>query len=45
VLDRYGVRLALIERDSLLATMLATQPEWRSVYSDNQAAVFVRERP
>ena len=45
VLDRYGVRLALIERDSLLATMLATQPEWRSVYSDDQAAVFARERP
>jgi len=44
VLDRYGVRLALIERDSLLATMLATQPEWRLVYSDDQAAVFVRER-
>ncbi len=45
VLDRHGVRLALIERDSLLATMLAMQPEWRSVYSDDQAAVFVRERP
>jgi hypothetical protein len=24
---------------------LATQPEWRSVYSDDQAAVFVREKP
>ena len=44
VLDRHGVRLALTERDSLLATMLATQPGWRPVYRDDQAAVFVRER-
>ena len=44
VLDRYGVRLALIERDSWLATMLATQPEWRLAYSDDQAAVWVREK-
>jgi hypothetical protein len=43
VLDRYGVRLALTERDSLLATMLATQAEWRLAYRDDQAAVFVWE--
>jgi hypothetical protein len=43
VLDRYGVRLALIERDGLLATMLATQPEWRLAYRDDQAAILVWE--
>jgi hypothetical protein len=43
VLARYDVRMALIERDSFLATMLATQPDWRLAYSDDQAAIFVRE--
>jgi hypothetical protein len=42
VLDRYGVRLALVERDGFLATMLATQPEWQSVYSDDQAVIYTR---
>jgi len=42
VLDRYGVRLALTERDSFLATMLATQPQWRLAYRDDQAVIFVR---
>jgi hypothetical protein len=44
VLDRYGVRLVLTERDSFLATMLATQPEWRLAYSDDQAVIWTRER-
>jgi hypothetical protein len=44
VLARYNVRLALIERDSFLAMMLATQPDWRLVYSDDQAAIFVHDR-
>ena len=44
VLDRRDVRLALTERDSWLATMLATQPEWRLAYSDDQAVIWVRER-
>ena len=44
VLDRYHVRLALTERDSWLATMLATQPEWRLAYNDDQAVVWVREK-
>jgi hypothetical protein len=40
VLDRYRVRLALTERDSILATLLATQPGWRQVYSDDQAVIY-----
>ena len=43
VLDRYGVRLVLTERDSFLAAMLATQPDWRLVYSDDLAAIYTRE--
>ena len=43
VLNRYGVRLALVERDSFLAAMLATQPEWRLAYSDDQAVICIRE--
>ena len=42
VLDRYNVRLALIERDSFLATMLVTQPQWRLAYRDDQAMIFAR---
>jgi hypothetical protein len=42
VLDRYGVRLALTERDSFLAAILATQPEWRLAYGDDQAVIYVR---
>jgi len=43
VLDRYGVRLALTEQDSFLATLLATQPDWRLVYGDGQAVIYARE--
>jgi hypothetical protein len=43
VLDRYGVRLALTERDSFLAAMLATQSEWQLAYSDDQAVIWTRD--
>lgn len=45
VLERYGVNLIVIERDSVLATFLESgEPGgWRLAYSDDQAAVFVRE--
>jgi hypothetical protein len=43
VLDRHGVRLALVERDSFLAAMLATQTEWRMAYSDDQAVIWTRD--
>jgi len=42
VLTRYNIRLVLTERDSLLATMLATQSEWQLAYSDEQAALYTR---
>lgn len=45
VLARYGVNLIVIERESVLATFLESgRPgNWRLAYSDDQAAVFVRE--
>jgi hypothetical protein len=43
VLDRYGVRLALTERDSFLAMALSMQPGWQLAYSDDQAVIYTRE--
>lgn len=45
VLGRYGVNLIVVERDSVLATFLESGASagWRLMYSDDQAAVFVRE--
>ncbi len=43
VLDRYGVRLALTERDSFLATMLEVQLDWKLIYQDDQATIWVRQ--
>jgi hypothetical protein len=47
VLQRYDVKLIVIERDSVLATFLQATGEdsgWRMSYSDAQAAIFVRDR-
>jgi hypothetical protein len=43
VLDKYTVRFVLTERDGFLATMLATQPDWRLAYGDDQAVIYTRE--
>ena len=42
VLDQYHVRMALMERDSFLAAMLATRPEWGLMYRDDQAEIWTR---
>jgi len=42
-LDKHGVQFVLTERDSFLATILATQTDWRLVYSDDQAVIYARE--
>jgi len=42
VLARYGVRLILIEQDSVLARFLAADDGWQSLYHDELAAVFGR---
>ena len=42
LLSVYGVQACLIERDSPLATLLATQPGWKRAYSDDLSSLFVR---
>ncbi len=39
-LDRYDVRVVLIEPDAPLASQLARDAEWRKVYDDKQAAIW-----
>lgn len=42
VLDRAGIRLVLVEADSLLGDRLAADPAWRLAYHDAVAAVYER---
>lgn len=39
-LDRYDVRVVLIEPDAPLASQLATDAVWQKVYEDKQAVIF-----
>ncbi len=42
-LDRYGVRVVLIEPDAPLALQLARDAAWREVYADSQAIIFEKK--
>jgi hypothetical protein len=42
-LDRYAVDYVLIGKSSALSTLLAASREWREVYRDELAVVYVRE--
>ncbi len=42
ILSRYGVGYALIEPGSLLARALDTSSDWRKVYGDTLAVIYVR---
>jgi len=42
VLDRYQVVGCLLEQNEELAVVLERSPDWKKVYSDETAAVFVR---
>jgi hypothetical protein len=42
VLQSYGVRTCLLQRDEPLATMLAALPGWQEVYSDDMSVLFVK---
>jgi hypothetical protein len=41
-LDRYGVDYIVYNKDEALANVLATQPEWKLVYQDSVAVIYVR---
>ena len=40
--DRYGVRVAMVEPQSVLARQLRESNQWEKVFEDNVAVVFVR---
>ena len=44
VLERYGVRTILIERDSPLSTLLLASGEWQRVFQGDVEDVFVRKQ-
>lgn len=43
ILKTYGIRSCLLERKEPLATVLGALPQWRQVYADNVAILFVRQ--
>jgi len=42
IFDKYGVNLVIIMPDTLLADVLAEAPDWRRIYQDDKAVIFVR---
>ena len=42
VLNGYGIRACLLQRDEPLSTVLASIPDWQKVYSDNVSALYVK---
>jgi hypothetical protein len=42
VLDQYQVDYVVYNKGEALANVLATQPEWKLVYEDSMAQVYVR---
>lgn len=45
VLQGYGIRACLVERDDPLSVMLASLPGWRKIYSDNLSAIYTKREP
>jgi len=43
VLDRYRIQSCLLLKDEPLTIVLGSLPEWKRVYSDGTAALFVRQ--
>jgi hypothetical protein len=43
ILDRYRVQSCLLLKDEPLAIVLGSLPQWKRVYSDRTAALFVRQ--
>jgi len=43
VLEEHGVPLALVGKDSVVATVLSADPAWREVYAGEVERLFVRE--
>jgi hypothetical protein len=43
VLRNYGIQSCLIERDEPLGTVLSASPDWKRIYQDGVAAIYVRQ--
>ena len=42
LLEKYGIRSCLLERDEPLGTVLSALPDWQRVYEDRVSILFVR---
>ncbi len=42
VLQNYGIKSCLLDRNAPLTTVLSALPDWQKVYSDETSALFVR---
>ena len=42
ILQFYGIRSCLLDREESFATVLSALPDWQQVYSDNRSVLFVR---
>jgi hypothetical protein len=45
LLDKYQVSFCLLQRTSLMARVLPLLPNWKQIYSDNSATIFIRSAP
>jgi hypothetical protein len=45
ILDRYKVDWMIVETNSILTVFLFERPEWKLVYSDDVASIFVKDTP
>jgi hypothetical protein len=43
VLDRYGIRACLVDRNDSISTFLEALPNWQKVYSDKVSVLYVRK--
>jgi hypothetical protein len=44
-LDKYKVDYVVYNKGEALANVLATQPDWKLVYEDSVAVIYVRQKP
>jgi hypothetical protein len=45
VLEKYDINFVFYYTDSLLSRILASDEEWRQIYTDNVATIFLRNTP
>jgi hypothetical protein len=45
ILDKYKVAWMIVETNSVLTVFLFERPEWKLVYSDDVASIFVKKTP